>query len=92
MTSSRPEIVRVTLRYFAQAREITGLKEEQVELSGKVRVQNVVSKALEIHPRLGEMQQIMRFIVNGRMTDENIAVKDGDVVVLLPPIAGGSQL
>lgn len=86
---AKPKTVRITVRYFAQAREFAGTKEEHLELTGMTRVQEVISKIGEAHPRLREMQQIMRVVVNGRMTDDNILLKDGDQIALVPPMAGG---
>lgn len=82
-------MTKITVRYFAQARELAGAKEEQLEISGSSDVRTAVSKIIEIHPRLIEMERLLRVIVNGRMINENILLKNGDVVALLPPIAGG---
>ncbi len=83
-------MTKITVRYFAQARELAGAKEEQLEISGSSDVRTAVSKIIEIHPRLIEMERLLRVIVNGRMIDdENILLKNGDAVALLPPIAGG---
>lgn len=89
MTHRTQQTTRVTVRYFAQARELAGTKEEHLELSRMMHVQEVISRIVETHPRLCEMKQIVRIIVNGRMTDEDILLKDGDQLVLVPPIAGG---
>lgn len=85
---AKAQTVRIKVRYFAQAREITGMKEEQFQLPGLPRVQEAVSKIVDTHPRLGEIPTA-RVMVNGRMTDEDVELKDGDVLVLVPPIAGG---
>jgi len=89
MSSRKTLALNITVRYFAQARELAGVKEQHLQLSGKVHVQDIVSRSIEIHPRLGEIKQIIRAIVNGRFTDENSILRDGDIVALLPPTAGG---
>jgi len=90
MVIKKLQPLKITVRYFAQARELAGTKEEELDFSGRVRVQDVVSKVIDAHPRLREMDQVTRIIVNGRMTLENMELNDGDVVVFMPPIAGGS--
>lgn len=89
MALTKPQTIKITVRYFAQARDLAGQKEEHLELPGLLRVHEAVSKIMETHPRLRELQQASRIVVNGRMTDENIELKDGDVIVLVPPTAGG---
>jgi molybdopterin synthase sulfur carrier subunit len=89
MALTKQQTVKITVRYFAQARELAGLREESIELPSTFHVQEAVSRIMETHPRLREMQQITRVVINGRMTDENVVLNDGDVVVLVPPIAGG---
>lgn len=89
MTLARPRTVGITVRYFAQARDLAGLREEHFELPGLLHVQEAVSRIIETHPRLSEVQRATRIVINGRMTDENLVLKDGDVIALVPPTAGG---
>lgn len=89
MALTKPQTVKITARYFAQVRELAGLKEECFELPSLIHVQEAVSKIIETHPRLRELKQATRVVINGRMTGENVVLSDGDVVVLVPPIAGG---
>ena len=85
--------IRVKVLYFAQARDLSGSREEQLEVTRPARVSDLVSKAIEIHPRLGEIRKILRVILNGTMMTtydkEEIGLHDGDTVALMPPIAGG---
>ena len=77
------------MRYFAQVRDLVRSREEHIELSSPAYVDDLVSKAVKVHPAMAEMKQIIRVIVNGRMTEDNIELHDGDTVALLSPVAGG---
>lgn len=81
--------VRVTVVYLGQAREVAGTKEEQVELAAPARVENAVSQAVAAHPRLSELKETIKLLVNGQWAAGNSELKDGDRVTLLPPVGGG---
>jgi len=84
------ETIKVRVLYFAQARDLSGSKEEELAIAKPAYVDGLVSKAVEIHPRLVGIRQILRVIVNGIIAYEgNVELHDGDTVALMPPIAGG---
>ncbi len=89
-TPTESQRIKVKVLYFAQARDLAGSKEEQLELSKPAYVNDLVSKSIETHPRLAGIRQMLRVIVNGIITfDKSIELHDGDTVALMPPIAGG---
>lgn len=92
MTQVKQQAIKINVRYFAQARELAGRKEEQLEIVSPSRVQDLISKIMRVHPNLSEMKDDLRVIVNGKMTDENLELNNGDSVVLFPPIAGGRDI
>jgi molybdopterin synthase catalytic subunit len=81
---------KVKVLYFAQARDLSGSKEEELAVPKPAYVDDLITKAVEIHPRLAGIRQILRVIVNGTLVyDKNVELHDGDTVALMPPIAGG---
>lgn len=80
----------VRMVYFAQAREAAGRGSEDVVLP-EVRptVQGALSRAFATHPRLAAMQKSIRVAVNEAITSDDVVLRDGDTVALLPPVAGG---
>jgi len=82
-------MVRVTVAYFARARECAGTTEEELELNQPASVQQLFSKVMAIHPSLTEIKQILSPLVNGKWVSEETNLKDGDRVALLPPVGGG---
>lgn len=94
--------MKVKVRYFAQLREITGKREDLVELEEGTSIGRLLEilsnkygeKFREYIYGLGEFEGIsLNFLLNGR----NISLgamfetklQDGDVLSILPPVAGG---
>ncbi|MFN8219653.1 MAG: MoaD/ThiS family protein [Fimbriimonadales bacterium] len=77
----------ITVRYFAALREQRGLSAETLDLSmdtpaaiyGELRRTGAVTLPIEL----------VRFAVNGAYVDSQQPLRDGDELVLIPPVAGG---
>jgi len=81
--------VRVALVYLGQAREVAGTKEEELVLETPARIDQAVSKAVTAHPKLAELTQTLKLLINGQWATEEAELKDGDRLTLLPPVGGG---
>lgn len=81
--------VRVTVAYFARARECAGIAEEKLELTRPAYIERLFSSVIAMHPALAEIKQILRPLVNGIWASEETELNDGDRVALLPPVGGG---
>jgi MoaD family protein len=79
----------VKVAYFAQARELAGTKEDEFELTGPANLNHLLSEILNAHPRLREIKDVLRSLVNGEAVLENVDLKDDDHVTLFPPVGGG---
>ena len=82
-------MIRVKIIYFAQARDITGTKDEEFRLDAQSSVKTALSKAFEAHPKLSALESSLKVALNEEVTREDAELKDGDRVALLPPIVGG---
>ena len=95
-------MIRVTTRYYAFLRERVGREEETLELPEGASVGDFLEKLAERHGEklLGYVFDENKQLRSGfavALNGENIRpeeirdtrLKDGDVVVILPPIAGG---
>jgi len=81
--------IKVILVYLGQAREVAGTKEEQLELPAPAKIEQAISRALEAHPKLSELKENLKLLVNGQWAVSNAELKDGDRITLLPPVGGG---
>jgi molybdopterin synthase sulfur carrier subunit len=82
----------MTLRvlYFAGLRDAVGLAEETVELPEGVRTVGALADHLALrHPAYGARRGHVRIARNEAFASDDEPVADGDVVALIPPVAGG---
>lgn len=84
--------MRVRLLYFAALRELTGIAEEERELPAGVGDVAALGAYLETtHAALAGRLGHVRFAVNEEFAAPTRGLSDGDVVALIPPVAGGSD-
>jgi molybdopterin converting factor subunit 1 len=80
----------VRLLYFAAVRELLHQTEEQLELPEEVRrVSDLVEHLERVHPELSGLLGAVRVAVNEEFAGADDPVRPGDVVALIPPVAGG---
>jgi molybdopterin converting factor subunit 1 len=80
----------ITLLYFAAVRELVGTDEEQLALPVGVMTIAELSAFLEQHrPALAGRLGAVRFARNETFAASDEPLEDGDVVALIPPVAGG---
>jgi len=85
--------MKVSVHYYASARELAGCKSSTFEFASKSVAQDELRSAV-IHrfPSLSAFLERMRLAVNGDFADPSLPLQDGDRVDVLPPVAGGSPV
>jgi molybdopterin converting factor subunit 1 len=81
----------VTISYFAAARELCGTGQEQLELASPISGRELLARLAERHARLAPLVHRMRLAINGELVQDSAAVRPGDEIAVLPPVAGGSE-
>lgn len=81
--------MKVDVRYFAAAREAAGRDAEAVVLEDGATVATLRTLLLERHARLRTLGDGLRLAVGERFADGGRALREGDVVALIPPVSGG---
>jgi molybdopterin converting factor subunit 1 len=82
--------MRVKMLYFAAVRDLVARAEESLELPAGIGRVAELSRHLEAHhPALAGRLGGVRFAVNECFAAGDEAVADGDVVAVIPPVAGG---
>jgi len=82
--------MRVTVLYFAVIREIVGVEEESLDLPAGVRtVADFVARLVELRPPLAGRMASLRVARNEAFAGMAEALAEGDVLALIPPVAGG---
>lgn len=77
----------IRIRYFAQLREERGLSEEVVDFEGDTVIQLYQMLTQRHGFRLKPNQ--LRMAVNDAFVSHDTVLEAGDVVVFVPPVAGG---
>jgi molybdopterin converting factor subunit 1 len=89
--------MRVTVRLFAQLRDLAGASDLDCTLEGTpdatganaARVEDVWRALLRDHPALASFGRAMSVAVNLDYARMDAPVRDGDEVAFLPPVSGG---
>jgi molybdopterin synthase catalytic subunit len=82
--------MRVTLLYFAAARERAGIGAEAIELAEGATARQALEAACARHPALRAVAYKLRLAVDQEFVDADRAVRDGSEVALIPPVSGGA--
>ena len=84
---------KVTIRYWAAAKEAAGVAEESVEAVTLRDALNTAVASRKPDKRLETVMARSSFLVNadpvGRAVRESIVLDEGAVIEVLPPFAGG---
>ena len=86
-------MAKVTIRYWAAAKDAAGMPEESVEAATLAGALNAAVASRQSGSRLREVFVRSSFLVDaapvGRAARESIMLDDGAVIEVLPPFAGG---
>ena len=81
--------IRVTVLYFGQTRDESGTAKETFSLPPGSSVRSVVERVTDRHPGVRRVIRSVQVAVNEALAALDDRLEDGDVVALLPPVAGG---
>ncbi len=81
--------MRVTVRLFAQLRELAGTREVLLELPEGATVAYGLAALGELYPRLPLDGGRVAVAVNQNYVPSDHVLADGDEIALIPPVSGG---
>ncbi|MBT2582869.1 molybdopterin converting factor subunit 1 [Planococcus sp. ISL-109] len=76
----------ITIHYFAGLKEVTGIAQEQADLSGRT-VEELGQWAAEKYP--GILAGASRIAVNEEYALPEDLLENGDIAAFIPPVSGG---
>jgi len=80
----------ITVLYFAAVRDLVGKVEEQLALpAGVATIGALATHLATVHPELDGRLAHVRLARNEAFARADEPVADGDVIALIPPVAGG---
>ena len=82
--------MHVTVRLFALIREKAGTDSLALNLPDGAVVEQAIEALRQRHPALEPYLGNLRFSLHMDFVEADAALRDGDEVVLIPPVSGGS--
>jgi MoaE-MoaD fusion protein len=82
--------MRVRVLYFAVVRERLGRDSEELELADEATAEAAWRALVELHPELASLRAVVKLAVNEEFVAGDRVLADGDVIALIPPVAGGA--
>ena len=82
--------MRVTILYFAAARERAGTASEVLQVRDGATAGDALAAACARHPPLQAVAQKLRLAVDREFATAGHALRDGNEVALIPPVSGGA--
>ena len=80
--------MRVKVRYFASLREQAGKSQEDIEIENGKNLKDIYQE-LSLRYGFTLLPQEIKYSVNNDYVDQIIQLNENDVVVFIPPVAGG---
>ena len=82
--------MHVTVRLFALIREKAGTDSLALNLPDGAVVEQAIEAVRRQHPTLEPYLDNLRYSLHMDFVEADAALRDGDEVVLIPPVSGGS--
>jgi len=74
--------------FFAEAKRIVKKREAEFDFAGK-QVSDIKKEFLRQYPAFDTIFKSVMFALNERYVSEDVLLKDGDVLAIIPPVGGG---
>ena len=82
--------MRIHVLYFAVFRERLGTSEESLELADGATAGDAITALAAKHEPVAKLRGRFRIAVNQDFVDDAHALREGDELALIPPVAGGA--
>jgi molybdopterin synthase catalytic subunit len=81
--------VTITVLFFAQARERTGMTSATLDLPEPSRVSDALAAIGLAHPSLDRLWPHLAVALDGQLVSPDTPIRPGAELALLPPVSGG---
>ncbi|MGJ3246218.1 MAG: MoaD/ThiS family protein [Elainellaceae cyanobacterium] len=91
MSDSKTDVSTITVmvKLFAAYQEAYGVSELVMQFPEQTPVVAVRDRLIADHPELSQWRDLTRFGINLQFVDPDVLIREGDEVVLIPPVSGG---
>ena len=82
--------MKIKVLYFAAVREIVGKDEEEIDLPSSIAtIGDLTAHLPTVHGSLAGRLSSVRLARNETFATKDERIEEGDVIALIPPVAGG---
>jgi molybdopterin converting factor subunit 1 len=81
--------MQIRVLFFGQLKDITGVAQEEAELSEGAKIEDLFERYGRRFPKLVEFRGSIATSVNQEYADWHKPLASGDEVAFLPPVSGG---
>lgn len=81
--------ITITVKLFAAYQEAYGVEEMKRQFPPQTEVKAVLEQIIAEKPQLKQWRDVTSFGINFDFVSGETMLKDGDEVVLIPPVSGG---
>jgi len=81
--------MKVRVRFYAQLRDLSGMRELEVNLAEGATVHDLLEKIYAQQPALRPHDKSILIGVGVEFVDRNYELKPGEEISIMPPVQGG---
>ncbi|MDH7507834.1 MAG: MoaD/ThiS family protein [Methanomassiliicoccales archaeon] len=81
--------MKVKVKFFASYREIVGQHEITMDMNQGTKLSDLIEDLKRLYPRLHGFTDPIVTSVNKKYAGDDVILKEGDEIALLPPVSGG---
>ncbi len=85
--SSTKDMIHV--KFFSSLREVVGTRKTDLEIEVGTRASDLMDILAERYPALKDYDKQVIIAVNKEVNREDVVLKNGDEIALMPPVTGG---
>lgn len=81
-------MMKISIKYFASLREKAGKSQEELEIENNKNLKDIYD-SLSAQYNFPLSANEIKFSINNEYVESNVKLKENDLVVFIPPVAGG---
>lgn len=91
ISSRKNDAMKIKVLYFATFRDLTGVREEEIDLPNRITLADLKAHLVELHTSIEKGIPTAVFAINREFAFPEDVIHDGDEVAVFPPVSGGGD-
>ena len=81
--------MKVRAQFYSRLREIAGASSLEIELPQSASVNDLFAELCQRHAEFARFERSVLFGLGVEFVDRRHALRDGDIIAIMPPVQGG---